>query len=165
MREISLTPTKGPNGAEPTPNQSVTVYDPSGPYTDPKVEINVREGLAPLRRKWIIARNDVEELPEVTSIYGRARSQDSSLNAIRFALSRKPLRAKPGMNVTQLHYARRGIVTPEMEFIAIRENQSRQEQERTPTSQWTSSSRCCSTSRSSLGSSYSFTNYARIRER
>ena len=128
MREITLTPTQGPNGADPTPNPPVTVYDPSGPYTDLDVSINVREGLAPLRREWIFGRNDVEELPEVSSIYGRKRSTDASLDAIRFALSRKPLRAKSGMNVTQMHYARKGIVTPEMEFIAIRENQTRDEQ-------------------------------------
>ena len=128
MREISLTPTQGPNGVPPTPNPPVTVYDPSGPYTDSDVLINVRQGLHPLRREWIMARQDVEELPEVTSIYGRKRSTDTSLNAIRFALSRKPLRAKSGMNVTQMHYARKGIVTPEMEYIAIRENQTRDEQ-------------------------------------
>lgn len=129
MREITLTPTQGPNGAIPTPNPPVTVYDPSGPYTDPDVLINVRQGLHPLRREWVIGRNDVEELAEVSSIYGRKRSTDASLDAIRFALSRKPLRAKSGMNVTQLHYARKGIVTPEMEYIAIRENQTRNEQE------------------------------------
>ncbi len=126
MREISLTPTQGPNGATPTPNPSVTVYDPSGPYTDSDVAINVREGLNPLRRQWILNRQDVEELPEVSSIYGRKRSTDASLDAIRFALSRKPLRAKSGMNVSQMHYARKGIITPEMEYIAIRENQSRE---------------------------------------
>ncbi len=125
MREIALTPTKEPNGQPPTPNPPVSLYDPSGPYTDPNVLINVRKGLAPLRREWIAGRHDVEELPQVTSIYGRQRSTDSSLDAIRFALSRKPLRAKSGMNVTQMHYARKGIVTPEMEFIAIRENQAR----------------------------------------
>ena len=129
MREITLTLTEGPNGAAPTPNPPVTVYDPSGPYTDADVSINVRQGLHPLRREWIFGRNDVEELPEVSSIYGRKRSTDTSLDAIRFALSRKPLRAKSGMNVTQMHYARKGIVTPEMEYIAIRENQTRDEQE------------------------------------
>jgi len=128
MREITLTPTQGPNGVPPIPNPPVTVYDPSGPYTDSDVLINVRQGLHPLRRAWIMDRQDVEELPEVTSIYGRKRSTDTSLNAIRFALSRKPLRAKSGMNVTQMHYARKGIVTPEMEYIAIRENQTRDEQ-------------------------------------
>ncbi len=128
MREITLTPTQGPNGASPTPNPPITVYDPSGPYTDPDVTINVRQGLRPLRREWILGRHDVEELLEVTSIYGRKRSTDASLDAIRFALSRRPLRAKSGMNVSQMHYARKGIVTPEMEFIAIRENQTREEQ-------------------------------------
>ncbi len=129
MREITLTPTQGPNGETPTPNPPVTVYDPSGPYTDIDVPINVRQGLQPVRQEWIFGRNDVEELPEVSSIYGRKRSTDTSLDAIRFALSRKPLRAKSGMNVTQMHYARKGIVTPEMEYIAIRENQTRDEQE------------------------------------
>ena len=129
MREITLTPTRGPNGEIPRPNPPVTVYDPSGPYTDSNVSINVRQGLHPLRREWVFGRNDVEELSEVSSIYGRKRSTDTSLDAIRFALSRKPLRAKSGMNVTQMHYARKGIVTPEMEFIAIRENQTRDEQE------------------------------------
>ncbi len=128
MREITLTATQRPNGAPPIPNSPITVYDPSGPYTDPEVSINVRQGLHPLRREWIVSRNDVEELPEVTSIYGRKRSTDTSLDAIRFALSRKPLRAKSGMNVSQMHYARKGIVTPEMEYIAIRENQTREEQ-------------------------------------
>lgn len=125
MREITLTPTQGPHGETPTPNPPVTVYDPSGPYTDTEITINVRQGLHPLRREWIFDRKDVEELPEVTSIYGRKRSTDASLDTIRFALSRKPLRAKTGMNVTQMHYARKGIVTPEMEYIAIRENQTR----------------------------------------
>jgi phosphomethylpyrimidine synthase len=129
MREITLTPTQGPNGATPTPNPPVTVYDPSGPYTDTDVLINVRQGLHPLRREWVFGRNDVEELPEVSSMYGRKRSTDSSLDAIRFALSRKPLRARSGMNVTQMHYAHKGIVTPEMEYIAIRENQTRDDQE------------------------------------
>jgi len=128
MREIKLTPTQEPNGGSPTPNPPITVYDPSGPYTDPEVTIDVRQGLHPLRRQWILDRKDVEQLPEVTSLYGRKRSTDSSLDSIRFALSRKPLRAKSGMNVTQMHYARKGIVTPEMEYIAIRENQTLEEQ-------------------------------------
>ncbi len=128
MREVTLTPTQGPHGETPTPNPPVTVYDPSGPYTDTEITINVRQGLHPLRREWILDRKDVEELPEVTSIYGRKRSTDASLDTIRFALSRKPLRAKTGMNVTQRHYARKGIVTPEMEYIAIRENQTRDEE-------------------------------------
>ena len=141
MREITLTPTQGPNGEPSTPNPPITVYDPSGPYTDPDVLINVRKGLTPLRRDWIFARNDVEELPEVTSIYGRKRSADVSLDAIRFALSRKPLRAKSGTNVTQMHYARQGIVTPEMEYIAIRENQTRDKQAEFISDEWGDSRR------------------------
>jgi len=126
MREISLSPTKSANGGPPVPNEPVTVYDTSGPYTDPAVTIDVRQGLAPLRRSWVLNRQDVEELPAVTSMYGRMRATDPKLAELRFQHIRNPLRAKPGHNVTQLHYARKGIVTPEMEFIAIRENQSRE---------------------------------------
>ncbi|MBX3305947.1 MAG: phosphomethylpyrimidine synthase ThiC [Nitrospira sp.] len=126
MREISLSPTKSMNGGAPTPNQPVTVYDTSGPYTDPSVTIDVRAGLAPLRRSWIIGRQDVEELADISSHYGRQRAADSKLDGLRFQHIRKPFRAKTGQNVTQIHYARKGIVTPEMEFIAIRENQSRE---------------------------------------
>jgi len=126
MREIGLTPTKAANGGAPTPNQSVTVYDTSGPYTDPTVTIDIRAGLAPLRRTWILGRNDVQELPHVSSDYGRLRAADPKLDELRFAHIRKPLRAKPGRNVTQMHYARQGVITPEMEFIAIRENQLRE---------------------------------------
>jgi len=125
MREISLTPTKSMNGGTPTPNEPVTVYDTSGPYTDPSVKIDIRSGLAPLRREWILSRGDVEQLADVTSHYGRMRASDLKLSDLRFQHIRKPLRAKTGKNVTQIHYARKGIVTPEMEFIAIRENQSR----------------------------------------
>ncbi len=126
MREISLSATKSINGQTPTPNQPVTVYDTSGPYTDPSVTIDVRAGLAPLRRSWIMGRQDVEELADISSHYGRLRAADSKLDGLRFQHIRKPLRAKAGQNVTQIHYARKGIVTPEMEFIAIRENQSRE---------------------------------------
>ncbi|MBM4138657.1 MAG: phosphomethylpyrimidine synthase ThiC [Nitrospira sp.] len=125
MREITLTPTKSINGGTPTPNEPVTVYDTSGPFTDPAITIDVRQGLPPLRRSWVLSRQDVEELPAVTSMYGRMRAADSKLAGLRFQHIRNPLRAKPGNNVTQLHYARKGFVTPEMEFIAIRENQSR----------------------------------------
>jgi phosphomethylpyrimidine synthase len=125
MREISLTPTRPMNGSGPIVNAPVTVYDTSGPYTDPSVTIDLRAGLAPLRRPWVLNREDVEELPEPTSAYGRMRAADPKLAQLRFQHIRKPLRAKRGMNVTQLHYARKGIITPEMEFIAIRENQSR----------------------------------------
>ena len=125
MREISLTPTHSTNGNGGTPNQPVTVYDTSGPYTDPNVTIDVRAGLPPLRRMWIEARQDTEELPQVTSQYGRQRAADPKLADLRFTHIRKPLRAKAGRNVSQMHYAKKGIITPEMEFIAIRENQAR----------------------------------------
>ncbi len=126
MREISLTPTRPANSGAPVPNPSVTVYDTSGPYTDPAATIDAKQGLPPLRREWILARNDVEQLADVSSEYGRMRAGDPKLASLRFQHIRKPLRAKRGMNVTQLHYARKGIITPEMEFIAIRENQSRE---------------------------------------
>ncbi|WP_455377004.1 phosphomethylpyrimidine synthase ThiC, partial [Petrachloros mirabilis] len=126
MREIRLTPTKSMNGGTPTPNDPVTVYDTSGPYTDAAIQIDVRKGLAALRREWIQSRGDVEQLADVTSQYGRMRATDPKLADLRFQHIRKPFRAKTGRNVTQIHYARKGIVTPEMEFIAIRENQSRE---------------------------------------
>ena len=126
MREISLTPTRSMNGEAPTPNEPITIYDTSGPYTDPSVTIDIRSGLEAARREWILSRGDVEELPDVTSQYGRMRAADPKLTELRFQHIRKPLRGKAGRNVTQLHYARRGVVTPEMEFIAIRENQSRE---------------------------------------
>jgi len=125
MREITQTPTQqhGPSANRKVDNPPVTVYDTSGPYTDPGVSIDVREGIAPLRRPWIDARGDAEELPGISSHYGRLRLADPQLDSLRFAHLRRPLRAKPGCNVTQMHYARRGFITPEMEFIAVRENQ------------------------------------------
>jgi phosphomethylpyrimidine synthase len=120
MREIRVSPTRTHAGAT-VENPPVKVYDTSGPYTDPAAEIDLQKGLPPLRRDWIAARGDVEELAAVTSLYGRQREADPRLAAIRFGPARKPLRAKPGANVTQMHYAKKGIVTPEMEFIAIRE--------------------------------------------
>lgn len=85
----------------------------------------MRNGLAALRAKWIEERGDTEVLPHLSSEYGRAREADPSLDALRFNLQRKPRKAKPGANVSQMHYARRGIITPEMEYIAIRENLNR----------------------------------------
>ncbi|MGH7148192.1 MAG: phosphomethylpyrimidine synthase ThiC, partial [Nitrospiraceae bacterium] len=126
MREISLTATKSMNGGTPIANEPITIYDTSGPYTDPDVKIDAQAGLAPYRRNWVIGRNDVDQLLDISSHYGRLRAADPKLDELRFQHIRKPLRAKPGMNVTQIHYARKGIVTPEMEFIAIRENQSRE---------------------------------------
>lgn len=120
MREISLDDTPTAFGGEK--NEPLYVYDTSGPYTDPEAQIDVRKGLSPLRAAWIEERQDTEQLSALTSEYGRMREADLRLDALRFQLQRKPLRARAGQNVTQLHYARKGIVTPEMEYIAIREN-------------------------------------------
>mgnify|MGYP000340470079 FL=1 len=103
-------------------NEPVMVYDTSGPYTDPEVIIDVRKGLSSVRQQWILEREDTELLEGLSSDYGRARADNQRLDALRFNLERKPRRAKKGCNVTQLHYARQGIITPEMEYIAIREN-------------------------------------------
>ena len=120
MREITLDDTSTDFGAEK--NDPLYVYDTSGPYTDPEANIDLHKGLEPLRANWIQEREDTEQLDALTSEYGRVRAADLRLDELRFQLTRKPLRAKPGKNVTQLHYARQGIVTPEMEYIAIREN-------------------------------------------
>jgi phosphomethylpyrimidine synthase len=125
MREITQADTPASFGAEKNP--PIYVYDTSGPYTDPTVRIDIRSGLAPLRQNWIGERGDVEELTGPTSKYGIERLNDPKLAELRFNLKRKPLRAKAGMNVTQMHYARRGMITPEMEYIAIRENLRRRE--------------------------------------
>ena len=122
MRQISLTDTKV-NGKTFQKNDPVYVYDTSGPYTDPSLFIDIRKGLPRIREKWIIESRAVEQLTEISSLYGRERSQDSSLDPLRFEHIKAPIRAKSGSNVTQLHYARKGIITPEMEYIAIRENQ------------------------------------------
>src|SRR5690606_11846276 len=91
------------------------------------VKIDIRKGLPALRSQWIIERGDTVELDGPSSAYGRERLRDPSLASMRFELTRKPRRARPGANVTQMHYARRGIITPEMEFVAIRENLRREE--------------------------------------
>jgi phosphomethylpyrimidine synthase len=124
MRAIAQSPTREGFGASPklTPNPEVVVYDPSGPYTDAAADIDLQRGLPAVRAEWILARGDVEALPEISSRYGRARLGDAALDEIRFAATRAPVRAKAGRNVTQMHYARQGIVTPEMEYVAIREN-------------------------------------------
>ncbi|WP_192035044.1 phosphomethylpyrimidine synthase ThiC [Halomonas sp. YLGW01] len=124
FREISLSPTTTSDGVETNP--PLLVYDTSGPYTDPDAEIDLRRGLNALREAWIDERNDTEWLEGPSSEYGRRRANDPMLAPLRFDLTRTPRRAKAGRNVTQLHYARQGIITPEMEFIAIRENQRRQ---------------------------------------
>ncbi|XNS36795.1 phosphomethylpyrimidine synthase ThiC [Halomonas cupida] len=129
FREISLSPTK--TSGEDEQNPPLLVYDTSGPYTDPDISVDLRKGLPELRRTWIEERDDCEWLEGPTSEYGRRRASDPMLAPLRFDLTRTPRRARPNAdgsngNVTQLHYARRGIITPEMEFIAIRENQRRQ---------------------------------------
>ena len=125
MREISQSDTLDSFGGEKNP--PIYVYDTSGPYTDPAIAIDIRSGLPCPRTPWILERDDTDELPGPTSSYGVLRLADPALAALRFNLQRKPRRAKPGANVSQMHYARRGIVTPEMEFVAIRENMRRKE--------------------------------------
>ena len=110
MREISQTDTPAAFGAEANP--PVYVYDTSGPYTDPQAKIDIRAGLPALRAAWIAERGDTELLAGPTSRYGRERLADAKLAELRFDLKRAPRRAKPGANVSQMHYARRGIVTP-----------------------------------------------------
>jgi phosphomethylpyrimidine synthase len=123
MREITLSDTKNSMTGKLTPNESVTVYDTSGPYTDPEKEINIHNGIERIREQWILDRGDVEQLEGFSSDYCNQRLNDTSLDHMRFSLLKKPMRAKKGQNVTQLHYAKKGIITPEMEYIAIRENQ------------------------------------------
>ena len=129
MREIQLSPTLT-GGSKDNPqfeeNEPIPVYDTSGPYGDPDVAINVQQGLAKLRQPWISARNDSEELDDRSSAYTKERLADDGLDELRFNGLLTPKRAKTGRCVTQLHYARQGIVTPEMEFIAIRENMGRE---------------------------------------
>jgi len=125
FRAISQSDTPASFGAEHNPD--IVVYDTSGPYTDPDTTIDIRQGLAPLRAQWIQERQDVETLSAPSSAFTQQTQRDIQVENIRFQLQRNPLRAKAGKNVTQLHYARQGIITPEMEFIAIRENQQRLE--------------------------------------
>jgi phosphomethylpyrimidine synthase len=114
MREVCL------HGGEPP----LRLYDTGGPWTDPDAHPDIKQGLPPLRTPWILGRNDVEELPGPTSAYRRQRDDDPALGGVRFASVRRPLRARPGRVVTQMHYARRGEVTPEMEYVAVREGTS-----------------------------------------
>jgi phosphomethylpyrimidine synthase len=132
MREIKLDDTvihTGAKGAAErrTKNPSVTVYDTSGPYTDPSIDIDIRKGLPRLREQWILDRGDVEEQKESFSEYTQLRNNDPKLDHLRFDHLKQPLRAKAGQNASQMHYARKGIITPEMEYIAIRENNRIQE--------------------------------------
>ena len=124
MREVSLSDTSAAMGAEKNP--PICVYDTSGAYSDPAVKIDIRHGLPAIREPWINDRADTEHLAGLSSKYGQERLDDAELSELRFNLHRTPRRAKAGMNVSQMHYARQGIVTPEMEFVAIRENQRRE---------------------------------------
>ena len=120
MRQVIQAPTPLAKGTEENP--PIILYDTSGPYTDPDTKIDLLQGLSAVRLAWIRARNDTEELSELSSEYGRARAQDAKLAGLRFAHIRKPRRALAGKNVSQMHYARLGVVTPEMEYIALRES-------------------------------------------
>jgi phosphomethylpyrimidine synthase len=120
MREVTLTPTQTNQGSEENP--PVLIYDTSGPYTDPTARIDLLAGLPDIRSGWIAERADTEELSGPTSAFGQARQNDPQLAHLRFEHLRTPRRAKSGRNVTQMHYARRGLITPEMEYVAIREN-------------------------------------------
>lgn len=122
MREIHLSPTKLTNG-NLEENLPVTIYDTSGPYTDENSEINIEKGLPRIREQWILDRNDVEVLDGITSEYGKARLANSKLDELRFSYNHQPKVSREGKEVTQLYYARQGIITAEMEYIAIRENQ------------------------------------------
>ncbi|MBK1643329.1 phosphomethylpyrimidine synthase ThiC [Thiocapsa imhoffii] len=119
MREVTLTPTQTKTGLEENP--PITLYDTSGPYTDPRARIDLLAGLPDLRGDWIAERGDTEQLSGPSSAFGQRRQSDPLLAHLRFAHRRAPRRATPGRNVTQMHYARQGIITPEMEFVAIRE--------------------------------------------
>jgi phosphomethylpyrimidine synthase len=121
MREVALAQTPTLFGGEV--NAPVTIYDPSGPYTDPDATIDLAAGLAPLRARWIEERGDTERLSALSSEFGRGREGNAKLDAVRFPNRALPRRAKAGANVSQMHYAKRGIITPEMEYVAIRENQ------------------------------------------
>ncbi|QIY91963.1 phosphomethylpyrimidine synthase ThiC [Chryseobacterium gallinarum] len=131
MREIQLSPTKLSNGTLEH-NAPVTVYDTSGPYTDENASIDIQKGLPRIREQWILDRNDVDILDGITSEYGKARLADSRLDELRFSYDHKPKVAKEGKEITQLYYAKQGIITPEMEYVAIRENQRIEQLEAVP---------------------------------
>ncbi|MBR4783572.1 MAG: phosphomethylpyrimidine synthase, partial [Bacteroidaceae bacterium] len=124
MRQVELTPTvtRNPDGTTTTvDNSPVMIYDTSGPYSDPDVKTDIRQGLPPLRQPWIEQRNDTHRLAQLTSEYGRRRAADPALADVRFPNTRLPLQADEGKQITQMYYARQGIITREMEYIAIRE--------------------------------------------
>jgi phosphomethylpyrimidine synthase len=123
MREVDLSDTIIKKTGTNEKNPSVTIYDTSGPYTDQDTEIDITKGLPRIGEKWIKGRGDVVELSDVSSEYGKLRLNDNSLDKIRFPSLHKPLKAKSGKNVSQMYYAKQGIITSEMEYVAIRENQ------------------------------------------
>jgi len=123
MREIALADTLNSLTGEKTVNPPVTVYDTSGPYTDPSIEIDIHKGIHKLRAPWIYDRGDVEQLTQFSSDFCNERLENKELDDLRFSLLTKPMRAKKGQNVSQMYYAKQGIITPEMEYVAIRENQ------------------------------------------
>jgi phosphomethylpyrimidine synthase len=129
MRQVTLTDTVELVGNERrmTPNKSIVLYDTSGPFSDPEIEIDLEIGLPRLRESWILNRGDVEQLPDITSLYGRQRAADPRLSDLRFSHIRLPLRARQGKTITQMYYALQGMITPEMEYVAIRENQQNHE--------------------------------------
>ena len=120
MREITQSSTSSEFGHEENP--PITVYDTSGAYTDQNIEVDLLKGLAPIRKQWIAERQDTEQLDSPSSRYANVRLEDESLEHLRFQYIRRPLRAKPSANVSQMHYAKRGVITPEMEYVAIRED-------------------------------------------
>ena len=129
MQKVNLTPTVNIVNGEKvaTPNAPVYIYDTSGPFSDPDIEIDLKKGLPRMRESWITGRGDVEQLPSITSEYGKMRRDDKSLNHLRFEHIALPYRAKAGKQITQMYYAKQGIVTPEMEYVAIRENMNCQQ--------------------------------------
>ena len=130
MTKVNLTPTvtKDERGIPHTePNAPVYIYDTSGPFSDPNIEIDLKKGLPRIREQWIIDRNDTEQLSEVTSEYGKQRLADHSLDSLRFEHIQLPRRAKAGKSISQMAYAKAGIITPEMEYVAIRENMNCEE--------------------------------------
>ncbi|UCF39491.1 MAG: phosphomethylpyrimidine synthase ThiC [Acidobacteriota bacterium] len=126
MREILISRGQAGNGGGKSARPGFLVYDTSGPYTDPEAVVDIQVGLAKSRAKWLEERGDAEQLSDFSSAYTRRRNQDTKLDRIRFPAISRPWKAKPGRNVTQMHYARQGIVTPEMEYVALRENQARE---------------------------------------
>ena len=130
MRKINLTDTVRIIDGKRivTHNAPVYVYDTSGAFTDPDVEVNIEKGLQRIREQWIQQRGDVEQIPDLTSEYGQARRNDRTLDSIRFKNTHKPYRAKEGRAITQMYYARQGIITAEMEYVAIRENMMNEQQ-------------------------------------